>query len=113
MVLLLTLANQSAMTPSGKPDGDDEASTFNKMEALRVSGQWAKLEMTWAAERFVGILLLSRNCVRWQLFLFSAGKMPLARSRLNFFCPWDCSALSHVGGLSALRSGRAEEPRNS
>ena len=62
VVLLLTLANQSAMMPSGKPCGDDEASTFKEMEALRVSGQWARLEKMWAAQRLAGILLLARNC---------------------------------------------------
>lgn len=53
------------MTQSGKPSGD-EASTLKEMEALRFSGQWvARLGKMQAAERIAGMLLLSRNCVKW------------------------------------------------
>lgn len=72
------------MTLSGKPYGD-EASTFKDMEALRVLGQWARLEKMWAAQRLAGILLLSRNCVRWHVSPFGADKMPVAKPRLKFF----------------------------
>lgn len=110
MDLLLTLANQSEMAPSGEIFADDEASTFKEMEALRVPGQWTKLAKMWSAQRHAGILLLASNSVRYQLLPVRAGKM---QSQLDFFFPWDCSALSHLGGLSALRNRRAEEPRDS
>lgn len=97
--LLLALANQSEMAPSGKTFGGDEGSTFKETEALGVPGQRAKLGKTWAAQRRAGILLLARDGVRYQLLPFRAGKIPLVKPKLDFFfCPWDCSALSHLGG---------------
>lgn len=111
MDLLLTLANQREMAPSGEIFADDEASTFKEMEALRVPGQWTKLAKMWSAQRHAGILLLASNSVRYQLLPVRAVNMQSLS--WIFFCPWDCSALSHLGGLSALRNRRAEEPRDS
>lgn len=63
----------------------------------------------WAAQRLAGTLLLSRNCVRLQLFPFSAGKMPPAEPRLNSFA----SGVQCFITLGGCQLRGAEEPRNS
>jgi len=49
-----------------------------------------------------------QGAVRWQLFPFSAGKMPLAKPVLNFLLLGVRCFLT-LGGLSALRSRRAKK----
>lgn len=98
MDLLLTLANRSEMAPSGEIFADDEASTFKEMEALRIPGQWTNLEKMWSAQRHAGILLLASNSVRYQLLPFRAGKMPLAKPKLDFFFAPGTAVLYHTWG---------------